>query len=127
MLKSNLLEGGSTNIRLSASAYNVLMMDCNRFGFLKNGKENISFIISKLIKELSIYRNDLHNEFLKNNNNNLELVKTIENNIFNVYLKKLNYISDDSYVNVGYRLNKEFKEDVTNLFYETLAVHLFRG
>ena len=120
MLKSNLLEGGSTNIRLSSSAYDVLMMDCNRFGFLKNGKENISFIISKLIKELTEYRNDLHDKFLKNNNDDNELVKTIENNIFNIYQKTLNYISDDSYVNVGYRVNKEFKKDINNLFYETL-------
>ena len=53
MLKSNLLDGGSTNIRLSSSAYDVLIMDCYRFGFLRNNKENISYIISKLIKELT--------------------------------------------------------------------------
>ena len=32
----------------------------------------------------------------------------------------MNFISDDSYVNVGYRINKEFKNDISNLFYETL-------
>ena len=120
MLKSNLLYGGSTNIRLSSSAYDILIMDCNRFGFLKSGKENISYIISKLIKELTEYRNDLHDELLKKNNGDNKLVKSIENSIFNVYLKTLNYICDDSYVNVGYRVSKEFKQDIGNIFFETL-------
>ena len=120
MLKSNLLEGGSTNIRLSSSAYDVLMMDCNRFGFMKNGKENISYIISRLIKELTEYRNDLHDELLKKNKGDNTLVKSIENSIFNVYLKTLNYICDDSYVNVGYRISKEFKHDIGDIFFETL-------
>lgn len=120
MLKSNLLDGGSTNIRLSSSAYDILIMDCNRFGFLKNGKENISYIISKLIKELTEYRNDLHDELLKKNNGDNKLVKNIEKSIFNVYLKTLSYICDDSYVNVGYRVSKEFKQDISNIFFETL-------
>ena len=120
MLKSNLLDGGSTNIRLSSSAYDVLIMDCYRFAFLRNGKENISYIISKLIRELTEYRNDLHEELLKKNNNDIDLVKKIENNIFNVYQKTLNYICDDSYVNVGYRINKEFNQDIKSLFCETL-------
>ena len=88
MLKSNLLLGGSTNIRLSSSAYDVLLMDCNKYGFLRNGKENISFIISKLIKELTEYRNDLHEELLKNNNYDKKIVKTIENAfIFPMFVK----------------------------------------
>ena len=120
MLKSNLLNGGSTNIRMSSSAYDILMMDCDRFGFVKNGKENITYIISKLIKELTEYRNDLHNELLKKNNGDGKLVKIVENNIFNVYLKTLNYICDDSYVDVGYRISKEFKHDIGNVFFETL-------
>lgn len=120
MLKSNLLLGGSTNIRLSSSAYDVLLMDCNKYGFLRNGKENISFIISKLIKELTEYRSDLHEELLKNNNYDKKIVKTIENNIFNIYLKTMNYVCDDSYVNVGYRVNNEFKADISVLFYEML-------
>lgn len=120
MLKSNLLDGGSTNIRLSSSAYDILIMDCYRFGFLKNNKENVSFIISKLIKELTEYRNDLHEELLKKNNGNAEMVKVIENNLFNTYLKTLNYICDDSYVNVGYRVSKEFKNDVSKIFYDVL-------
>lgn len=120
MLKSNLLDGGSTNIRLSASAYDILIMDCYRFGFLKNNKENVSFMISKLIKELTEYRNDFHEELLKKNNGDVKIVKTIENNIFNTYLKTLNYICDDSYVNVGYRVSKEFKNDVSKVFYDVL-------
>lgn len=120
MLKSNLLDGGSTNIRLSSSAYDVLMLDCNRFGFIKGGKENISYIISKLIKELTEYRNDLHDALLKKNDGDEKLVKKIENNIFNLYLKTLNYICDDSYVNVGYRTSKEFKQNIVDVFYEML-------
>lgn len=120
MLKSNLLDGGSTNIRLSSSAYDVLIMDCYRFGFLRNNKENISYIISKLIKELTEYRNDFHEELLKKNNGDIKIVKTIENSIFNTYLKTLNYICDDSYVNVGYRVNKEFKNDISKVFYDVL-------
>lgn len=120
MLKSNLLSGGSTNIRLSSSAYDVLIEDCYCYGFLKNDKPNVTYIISRLIKELSVYRNDLHNELLKKNNNDLRTVLNVENNIFNVYEKTLNYICDDSYVNVGYRVSKEFMPDIKDLFYETL-------
>ncbi len=122
MLKSNLLDGGSTNIRLSTSAYDVLINDCFRFGFVKNDKANITYIISRLIKELTEYRNDLHNELLKNNNHDKNIVRNIENNIFNIYLKTLNYICDDSYVNVGYRISKEFMPDIKNVFYETLEI-----
>lgn len=120
MLKSNLLEGGSTNIRLSSSAYDILASDCYRFGFLKNNRANITYIISRLIKELTEYRNDLHEELLEANKNNSKLVKIIENNIFDIYLKTLNYIADDSYINVGYRISKEFMSTIQNIFYEIL-------
>ena len=120
MLKSNLLEGGSTNIRLSKSSHDILVTDCYRFGLLRKDEANISFIISKLIKELTIYRENLHDEFLKNNKSDIHVVKSIENNIFNIYLKTFNYICDDSHINVGYRINKEFKQSIENLFYETL-------
>ena len=120
MIKSNLLDGGSTNIKLSSSAYEVLVDDCYRFGFIKNDKPNITYIISRLIKELTEYRNDLHDELLKNNNYDKKIVKTIENNIFNIYLKTLNYICDDSYIDVGYRISREFLPYIQNLFYETL-------
>ena len=120
MLKSNLLDGGSTNIRLSSSAYNVLIADCYRFGILRNEQENISFIISKLIKELTEYRIDLHEELLNKNDHDFNFVRAIENNIFNVYQKTLNYICDDSYVNVGYRVSREFIKDIRLLFYDVL-------
>ena len=32
----------------------------------------------------------------------------------------MNYICDDSYVNVGYRVSREFKQDIGNVFFETL-------
>lgn len=35
-------------------------------------------------------------------------------------MKTLSYICDDSYVNVGYRVSKEFKQDIGNIFFETL-------
>ena len=120
MLKSNLLSGGSTNIRLSSSAYDVLIEDCYSYGFLKNDKPNITYIISRLIKELTEYRNDLHNELLKKNNNDLKVVSNVENNIFNVYEKTLNYICDDSYINVGYRVSKEFMPVIKEIFYDIL-------
>lgn len=120
MLKSNLLNGGSTNIRLSCSAYNVLVEDCFKYGFTKNEKANICYIVSRLIKELTAYRNELHEELLKYNKRNNKVVKIVENSIFNVYQKTLNYICDDSYVNIGYRISKEFMPHLKNVFYETL-------
>lgn len=120
MLKSSLLEGGSTNIRLSSSAYDILIEDCFKYGFIKNNKPNISYIISKLAKELTEYRADLHEELLKNNSNNEATVRNIESNIFNIYHKKLNYICDDTYVDVGYRVSKEFMPYIKNIFYEAL-------
>ena len=62
----------------------------------------------------------MHDELLKKNNGDNKLVKNIEKSIFNVYLKTLSYICDDSYVNVGYRVSKEFKQDIGNIFFETL-------
>lgn len=120
MIDSNLLRGGSTNIRLSSSAYEVLIEDCFKYGFVKNDKPNISYILSRLAKELTEYRLDLHEELLKNNENDEKVVRNIETNIFNIYHKKLNYICDDSYVDVGYRPNKEFKNCISYIFYEIL-------
>ena len=120
MLKSSLLDGGSTNLRLSSSAYDILVEDCFKYGFVKNNKPNISYIISKLAKELTEYRVDLHEELLKNNSSDEFVVRNIETNIFNIYHKKLNYICDDSYVNVGYRVSKEFMPYIKDIFFEIL-------
>lgn len=35
MLKSSLLDGGSTNLHLSSSAYDILVEDCFKYGFVK--------------------------------------------------------------------------------------------
>ncbi|MCQ2772988.1 MAG: hypothetical protein MJ238_06950 [Bacilli bacterium] len=120
MLDSNLLHGGSTNIRLACSALEILEDDCGRFGFEKNGKPNICYILNKLICEMTKYRDKLHEQLLSENEGNEKIVKIIERSIFNTYLNNFSYISDDTYFNVAYRMSKEFKRSLEYVFFEVL-------
>ncbi len=104
-----------TNFKISSTIYDTLCADCFYFNFTKNESPNISGFLNHLIHHLSEYREDLHNDFLKNNNNNNELALLIEQNIYNVYLKTFD-ISDDSKINIPLRINKQYSETFATIF-----------
>lgn len=104
-----------TNFNISTTLYDTLCGDCYYFGYIKNERPNISGFLNHLIYHLSQYREDLHNNFLKMNNYNEELALTIEQNIYNVYLKTFD-ISDDSKVNIQLRINKQHLDTFIRIF-----------
>ncbi len=104
-----------TNFNISNTLYDTLCSDCYYFGYIKNEKPNISGFLNHLIHHLSQYREDLHSNFLKTNNNNEELALNIEQNIYNVYLKTFD-ISDDSKVNIQLRINKQHLDTFIQIF-----------
>lgn len=103
-----------TNFKISSGIYDIIRYDCIYFGFIKNNKPNISGFLNHLIYHLSQYREDLHNDFLRKNNNNSELTLTIEQSIYNVYLKTFD-ISNDSKVNIQLRINKQYLDSFINI------------
>lgn len=104
----NTLLTDGTNFKISNTIYDTLCADCFYFNFIKNERPNISGFLNHLIHHLSAYREDLHNDFLRENNNN-ELALIVERNIYNVYLKTFD-ISDDSKISIQLRLNKQYSE-----------------
>jgi hypothetical protein len=81
---------------------------------LKIKKSNISGFLNKLIPTLSHYLEDLHLDFLKFNNNNKELCRIVEKNLYSVYLKKID-LSDDGTISVPFRVNKMYKEEFEHI------------
>ncbi len=104
-----------TNFNISSTLYDTLCYDCYYFDYIKNEKPNISGFLNHLIYHLSQYREDLHDDFLKKNNYNEKLALTIEQNIYNVYLKTFD-ISDDSKVNIQLRINKQHLDTFIQIF-----------
>lgn len=108
-----------TNFKISKNIYDLLVRDCYYFGFVKNNKANISGFLNHLIYHLAVYREDLHNTFLKKNNNNVEIVSIIENNIYSIYLKEFD-ITDDTKKSIQLRINKEHKSIFVKIIDEYL-------
>lgn len=109
-----------TNFDVSQIIYNILLRDSEYFGFMKNNKPNISGFLNSLIPNLAIYREELHRDFLKNNNNDENLSNIIEQNIYNVYLKTFD-MTDDSMVKIQFRVNKENRKDFIKIQDEFLT------
>lgn len=103
-----------TNFKLAVGIYDVIYSDCIYFGFIKNNRPNISGFLNHIIHHLSYYREDLHNDFLKKNNNNSELALIIERNIYDTYLKTFD-IANDSYAKAYFRINKEHLDTFINI------------
>lgn len=103
-----------TNFDVSEIIYNIIVNDSIYFNFIKNGNANISGFLNALIPNLALYRETLHSDFLKNNQNDKEITKLIERNIYNIYLKTFD-LTDDSKHNIQLRINKENKEAFMNI------------
>lgn len=112
-MNDNFLVDG-TNFKIASGIYDVIYNDCIYFGYIKNDKPNISGFLNHIIHHLSQYREDLHEQFLKNNNYDSNLVLLIENNIYNTYLKTFD-ISNDAKHKIQLRINKEHLETFINI------------
>lgn len=110
MINKRLTFFDSTNIVLPITVYSTIFRDSCYFGYTKNHRANISGFLNRLIPYLSEYRNDLHEIFLKKNQNDEILTSKIEENIYKVYFNKYDYC-DDATIKVPLRINSEFYED----------------
>lgn len=95
---------GTTNIKLSASIFNILVIDCFNFGYIKNDLANISGFLNNIIPKLSKLRESHHNDLLEFNNNDEKITKIVESNIYNIYLKQFD-LEDDNQINIPFRIN----------------------
>lgn len=113
-MKSHEFLYGSTNIKIPESIFYVLVEDCYRFGFIKNGEANFSGFINDIIPKLSKIREEQHKELLKYNNYDLELTRKIEKSIFDVYLKEFN-LEDDNTENLPFRINNAHRDEFIDI------------
>ncbi len=90
--------------KLSVGTRQILESDCCSFNYFKNGKPNICGLMNHLICELSVYRDDLHEKFLRHYKGDAEKVREVESAIYQVYLQSF-HLSDDAAVNVPFRVN----------------------
>lgn len=108
-----------TNFSISNGIYDIIISDCFYFGYIKNNKPNISGFINHIIPHLAKYREDLHLQFLKNNNYDEDIARLIECNIYNIYLKTFD-ISNDSKRKIQLRINKENESSFREILYKHL-------
>ena len=112
----------STNFTLPIGVYQVLQGDAYYYGFMKNGKPNISGFLNNLIPALSDYQEDLFRELLKYNNGNVEIAQICARSIHNVYLRPFSF-HDDGVINVPFRISKERYDDFIVIHDERLAFY----
>lgn len=99
---------GCLNIKVSNSIIEILKYDCRKFGYIKNDEPNISGFLNDLIPNLSLIREEKHEEFLKYNDWDPTITKIVEDNIYNIYLKSFD-LEDNNMNNIYFRINKKNK------------------
>lgn len=75
------------------------------FGFIKNEEANLSGLLNHLIPALSNYREDLHNDYLEQNNGDEILTQKVEECIYKVYFSQYDFC-DDGTATIPFRVNK---------------------
>lgn len=122
MNNSRLTFNSSTNITLPIGVYQILRSDAYYYGFVKNGKPNVSGFLNKLIPALSDYQEDLFAELLKYHRGNAEYAQMCARSIHNVYLRPFAF-HDDGVVNVPFRISKDRYDDFIMIHDERLAFY----
>lgn len=100
---------GSINLKISSEVYGILLSDCYTFNFIKNDNANLSGFLNDLIPKLSKHREYLHKMFLNYNNENEEITKIVENNLYNVYFKYYSLFESNS-ENLPFRINNKNRD-----------------
>lgn len=94
-----------TNFTVPVTIFNTLVFDAFHFGFVKNKVANLSGLLNHLLPMMSDYREDLHIDFLKQNNGDEILTRKIEENIYKTYFNKYDFC-DDGVIKIPFRVNK---------------------
>ena len=122
MKTSRLTFNSSTNFTLPIGVFRILQGDAYYYGFMKDGKPNVSGFLNKLIPALSDYQEDLFRELLKYNNGDAGMAKTCARSIHSVYLRPFAF-HDDGYVNVPFRISKDKYDDFIVIHDDRLAFY----
>lgn len=122
MRTSRLTFNSSTNFTLPIGVFQVLQNDAYYYGFMKNGKPNISGFLNNLIPALSDYQEELFKELLKYNNKNEKIAEACARSIHNVYLRPFVF-HDDGVINVPFRISKDKYDDFIVIHDERLAFY----
>lgn len=99
-----------TNFTVPVTIFNTLVFDAFHFGFIKNEVANLSGLLNHLLPAMSDYREDLHIDFLKQNNGDKILTRKIEENIYKTYFNKYDFC-DDGVTKIAFRVNKTHYEE----------------
>ena len=112
----------STNFTLPIGVYRVLQGDAYYYGFIKNGKANISGFLNNLIPALYVYEKELFDELLEYNNRDEAAAKMCARSIHNVYLRPFLF-HHDGVVNVPFRISQDKFDDFWEIHDERLAFY----
>ena len=112
----------STNFTLPIGVYRVLQGDAYYYGFIKNGKANISGFLNNLIPALSDYEKNLFNELLEYNNKDEGAARMCARSIHNVYLRPFLF-HYDGVINVPFRISQDKYNDFWEIHDERLAFY----
>lgn len=99
-----------TNFTVPFVIFDTLVADAFHFGFVKNGVANLSGLLNHLLPAMSDYREDLHFDFLKENDGDEELTIKIEECIYKTYFGKYDFY-DDGMAKIPFRVNKIYYKD----------------
>lgn len=75
--------------------------------------------MNRLISELSVYRDDLHENFMRYYKGDTETVRKVENGIYQVYLRSFD-LNGDAAVRVPFRVNAAHKASFEKIYEEKL-------
>ncbi len=104
---------------LSEGICEVLNWDCYNFGYFKNGIPNFSGLLNRLISQLSLYRDDLHENFIRHYGRNVEKAREAENGIYQVYLNSFDLDNDNS-IRVSFRVNAAHRKFFEKIYEDDL-------
>lgn len=99
-----------TNFNVPISIFRTLVDDAFRFRFIKNGAANLSGLLNHLIPTLAQYREDLHLDFLKQNDGDEALTKKVEECIYKRYFRQFDFC-DDGNTTIPFRVNQAHQKD----------------
>lgn len=122
MQNSRLTFNSSTNFSLPIGVFRILQSDAYYYGFMKDGKPNISGFLNNLIPALSDYQENLFGALLEYNDGDAETAKKCAQSIHNVYLHPFTF-HDDGYVNVPFRISKDKYDDFIVIHDERLSFY----
>ncbi len=122
MKNSRLTFNSSTNFTLPIGIFRILQHDAYYYGFMKNGRPNVSGFLNNLIPTLSDYQEELFGELLKYNNGDVETTKACARSIHNVYLYPFSFY-DDGTVNVPFRISKDKYDEFIVIHDERLSFY----